>query len=209
MTLNLQETQRLVTDRAEAAPTWYVEDNRDPDEMIHPNSPSNPAPDSPARPEADRTSRVPNRQLPDLAATWALGAELAQRLPAGALVLLCGELGAGKTSLVQGLAVGLGIQETVTSPSFALAHHYTGKRANGTATALIHLDLYRIDHPAAADELLAQEMEEALFLGAVMVVEWPERLGEWPSPAWTITLTYADPNDPLAGRVATEAAPRS
>jgi tRNA threonylcarbamoyladenosine biosynthesis protein TsaE len=177
--------------------------------MIHPSSPPNSAPDSPARPEADRTSRIPTRELPDLAATWALGAELAQRLPVGAVMLLCGELGAGKTSLVQGLAVGLGIQETVTSPSFALAHHYTGKRANGTATALIHLDLYRIDHPAAADELLAQEMEEALFLGAVMVVEWPERLGEWPSPAWTITLTYSDPSDPLAGRVARVAPPPS
>ena len=171
--------------------------------MIHPNE----APDCLDPADVDHPSRVPNRQLPDLAATWVLGEELAQRLPAGAVVLLCGELGAGKTSLVQGMAVGLGIHETVTSPSFALAHHYTGKRANGTATALIHLDLYRIDDPAAADELLAQEMEEAMFLGAVMVVEWPERLGERPSPAWTITLTYADPNDPLAGRVAMEAAP--
>ena len=172
--------------------------------MIHPNS----APAFLVPAEANLTSRVPNRQLPDLAATWALGAELAQRLPAGTVMLLCGELGAGKTSLVQGLAMGLGIHETVTSPSFALAHHYTGKRSNGTATALVHLDLYRINNPAAAEELLAQEMEEALFLGAVMVVEWPERLGERPSPAWTITLSYADPSDPLAGRWALEAAPR-
>jgi tRNA threonylcarbamoyladenosine biosynthesis protein TsaE len=168
--------------------------------MIHPNS----AAGFRVPTDADRTSRVPNRQLPDLAATWALGAELAQRLPAGAVLLLFGELGAGKTSLVQGLAVGLGIHETVTSPSFDLDHHYTGKRANGTATALVHLDLYRIDDPAAADELFAQEMEEALFLGAVMVVEWPERLGEQPSPAWTISLTYADPSDPMAGRMAME-----
>jgi len=168
--------------------------------MNHPN----PAPGFHVPTDLDRSARVPNRQLPDLAATWALGEELAQRLPAGAVLLLRGELGAGKTSLVQGLAKGLGIHETVTSPSFALAHHYIGKRANGTATALVHIDLYRIDNPAAADELFAQEMEEALFLNAVMVVEWPERLGEQPSPAWTITLTYADPNDPLAGRVALE-----
>ena len=168
--------------------------------MNHPN----PAPGFHVPTDLDRSARVPNRQLPDLAATWALGEELAQRLPAGAVLLLRGELGAGKTSLVQGLAKGLGIHETVTSPSFALAHHYTGKRANGTATALVHIDLYRLEDPASADELLAQEMEEALFLKAVMVVEWPERLGEQPSPAWTITLTYADPSDPLAGRVALE-----
>ena len=166
--------------------------------MVHPN----PAPGFPDPAAAGHTARVPTRLLPDLAATWALGEELAQGVPAGAVLLLCGELGAGKTTLVQGLANGLGIPETVTSPSFALAHHYTGRRANGTPTALVHLDLYRIDHPAAADELFAQELEEALFLGAVMVVEWPERLGERPNPAWTITLTYADPSDPLAGRVA-------
>jgi tRNA threonylcarbamoyladenosine biosynthesis protein TsaE len=166
--------------------------------MVNPNA----APGFLGPAAADHDARVPNRMLPDLAATWALGEELAQQLPPGAVLLLCGDLGAGKTTLVQGLAKGLGIPETVTSPSFALAHHYTGRRANGTPTALVHLDLYRIDHPAAADELFAQEMEEALFLGAVMVVEWPERLGARPSPAWAITLTYADPGDPLAGRVA-------
>lgn len=166
--------------------------------MVHPN----PAPGFLDPAAADHTARLPIRMLPDLAATWALGEELAQGLQAGAVLLLCGELGAGKTTLVQGLAKGLGITETVTSPSFALAHHYTGRRANGTPTALIHLDLFRIDHPAAADELFAQEMEEALFLGAVMVVEWPERLGARPSPACSITLTYRDPRDPLAGRVA-------
>lgn len=166
--------------------------------MVQPNA----APGFLGPAAADHDARVPNRMLPDLAATWALGEELAQELPAGAVLLLCGDLGAGKTTLVQGLAKGLGILETVTSPSFALAHHYTGRRANGTPTALVHLDLYRIDHPGAADELFAQEMEEALFLGAVMVVEWPERLGARPSQAWEITLTYADPGDPLAGRVA-------
>ena len=166
--------------------------------MVHPSA----APGFLGPAADDHDARVPNRMLPDLAATWALGEELAQELLAGAVLLLCGDLGAGKTTLVQGLAKGLGILETITSPSFALAHHYTGRRANGTPTALVHLDLYRIDHPGAADELFAQEMEEALFLGAVMVVEWPERLGARPSQAWEITLTYADPGDPLAGRVA-------
>jgi tRNA threonylcarbamoyladenosine biosynthesis protein TsaE len=118
------------------------------------------------------------------------------------LVLLSGDLGAGKTSLVQGLAGGLGIRETITSPSFALAHHYSGQGSDGTETALIHLDLYRLDHGAAADELFGQEMEEAQYLEAFLVVEWPERLSVPPSPAWTISLAFADPNDPDAGRVA-------
>ena len=148
------------------------------------------------------------RPLPDIEATWALGEELAQRLPPGAVLMLSGELGAGKTSLVQGLAAGLGINETVTSPSFALAHHYRGQRPDGTATALIHLDLYRLELPAAADELFSQEMEEALFLGAFLAVEWPERLSEPPTPAWSVSLAFADPSDPGSGRVAfTSSAP--
>jgi len=167
--------------------------------MNHPN----PAPGFHVPTDLDRSARVPNRQLPDLAATWALGEELAQRLPAGAVLLLRGELGAGKTSLVQGLAKGLGIHETVTSPSFALAHHYTGKRANGTATALVHIDLYRLEDPASADELFAQEEEEAQALGAWLVVEWPERLPEPPSGAWQLVLEHR-----LEGRQAVLVPPR-
>jgi len=146
--------------------------------------------------------------LADAGATAALGQELArswlaQQDAAKPILLLEGNLGAGKTSLVQGIAAGLGIGEPVTSPSFALAQHYRGASpADGAATALVHLDLYRLEQPAAADELFAQEEEEALLLGALLAVEWPGRLSCRPEGAWLVTLQLADPSDPDAGRVA-------
>jgi len=134
-----------------------------------------------------------DRWLADETATRQLGFALASDLLAAlrhgrtALLLLGGELGAGKTCLVQGLAEGLGIGEPITSPTFALAQHYAG-RVKGQATALVHLDLYRLEPPAAADELFLQEEEEATALGAVLAVEWPERLGLVPEPAWRVQL---------------------
>lgn len=144
--------------------------------------------------------------LADAAATRALGAVLASRLlaqPGGPpMLLLQGDLGAGKTCLVQGLAGALGIEEPITSPTFALAQHYQGRLANGQSTALVHLDLYRLEQPAAADELLAQEEEDALELGALLAVEWPERLSRLPADAWLLKLQLTDPHNPAAGRVA-------
>jgi tRNA threonylcarbamoyladenosine biosynthesis protein TsaE len=135
-------------------------------------------------------------QLADADATRALGRRLAARLLEEtaadqlAILLLQGDLGAGKTCLVQGLAEGLGISEPITSPTFALAHHYRGTRGN-RPTALVHLDLYRLEHPAAADELFAQEEEEALAQGALLAVEWPERLSFVPAPCWRVELDLA------------------
>ena len=141
--------------------------------------------------------------LADAAATTALGRALAEQwlaLPAATrpVLLLQGDLGAGKTCLVQGLAEGLGLDEAVTSPTFALAQHYSAP----AATPLVHLDLYRLELPAAADELFAQEEEEALALGALMAVEWPGRLSFVPEGAWQLALALADPADPEAGRLA-------
>lgn len=136
--------------------------------------------------------------LEDAAASAALGRRLAGALAPGDLLLLRGDLGAGKTTLVQGLAVGLGIDEAVTSPSFALAQHYPGQ---GERPGLVHVDLYRLEDPHSADELFAQELEEALSLGAVLAVEWPERLSQPPVGAWRLSLEHADPADPDAGRI--------
>ena len=141
--------------------------------------------------------------LADAAATARLGRDLADRwlaLPQAArpVLLLLGDLGAGKTCLVQGLAEGLGLNEAVTSPTFALAQHYSAP----AATPLVHLDLYRLELPAAADELFAQEEEEAQALGALMAVEWPGRLSFVPEGAWQLALELADPADPDAGRLA-------
>jgi len=157
------------------------------------------------------------RLLSDPTATAALGRELAAELlawqrcgqsAAPLLLLLFGDLGAGKTCLVQGLAESLGIGEPITSPTFALAQHYEGHLADGTPTALVHLDLYRLEQAAAADELLIQEEEEASSLGAVMAVEWPERLSAVPAGAWVVELELACPNDPERGRLARIKPPR-
>jgi tRNA threonylcarbamoyladenosine biosynthesis protein TsaE len=139
--------------------------------------------------------------LADADATLAFGRQLASRLPPASTLLLHGDLGAGKTCLVQGLAAGLGIDEPITSPTFALAQHYRLAGIKGPAgCGLVHLDLYRLGLPAAADELFAQEEEEARALGALLAVEWPERLSGLPANCWQVHLNLADPHNPDAGR---------
>ena len=133
------------------------------------------------------------RILDDLEATKDLGRMLEARLKANDILLLRGPLGAGKTSLVQGLADALGIQEPITSPTFALAQHYP----EGTPP-LVHLDLYRLEQASAADDLFLQEEEEANAMGALLVVEWPERLSLSLPDAWLLDLNYA----PRGGRIA-------
>ena len=83
-------------------------------------------------------------------------------------MLLSGELGAGKTAFVRGLAAGLGIDpDAVSSPTFTLVHEYRGGRLT-----LYHADLYRLDKAAAAD----LGLEEMGVAGGVLAVEWPNRL---------------------------------
>jgi len=98
--------------------------------------------------------------------TRALGAALAARLEAGDVICLYGDLGAGKTTFVQGLAEGLGVSRPVTSPSFTLVHEHRGR------LLFYHLDLYRL----SADDLLEAGIEEVLGAAAVVAVEWAERL---------------------------------
>ncbi len=129
--------------------------------------------------------------LADADATHARGIALARELPKGSVLLLSGELGAGKTSLVQGIAAGLGISEAVTSPTFALAQHYS-RPDTPQQPVLVHLDLYRLELPEAADELFAQEEELAAESGALLAVEWPQRLSFSPSVAWQLQLLYCD-----------------
>ena len=103
------------------------------------------------------------------AATRELAARLGSHLAPGDLVTLRGELGAGKTEFVRGLALGLEVDpEAVASPSFALAYEYQGR------CPLVHLDLYRL--PDLAPEFLP-DLEDYLFGPQVTAVEWAERLG--------------------------------
>ena len=133
--------------------------------------------------------------LADADATRAYGRRLARTLLAtgaagGVVVLLQGPLGAGKTCLVGGIALALAIGEPVTSPTFALAQHYRGQWRQ-QPQALAHLDLYRLEQPVAADQLFWEEEELAHEQGALLVVEWPERLSRWPRDAWYLQLHMA------------------
>ena len=100
--------------------------------------------------------------------TGALGEAWGRAAPRGLVIGLTGELGAGKTQLVKGLARGLGITRRVTSPSFALVNEYREGRL-----PLFHLDLYRLDTP---EQILGAGLEPYLFEpDGVAVVEWIER----------------------------------
>ncbi len=100
--------------------------------------------------------------------TRALAARLAATLDPGAVVLVSGDLGAGKTVFVRGLAEGLGLDSSeVTSPTFTLVHEYAGGRL-----PLVHVDLYRLES-ADLDEL---GLDAELAARGVVAVEWPERL---------------------------------
>ena len=107
-------------------------------------------------------------------ATVALAAAVGERLAPGDVVALEGDLGAGKTVFVKGVAAGLGIDpEAVTSPTFTLVHEYGAGKAR---CRLFHLDLYRIDHPDAVQGL---GWDEAVGGRGVALVEWADRAGGW------------------------------
>jgi tRNA threonylcarbamoyladenosine biosynthesis protein TsaE len=100
--------------------------------------------------------------------TQQVARELASRLKAGDVLLLSGNLGAGKTTFVRGLAEGLGIDPTeVSSPTFTIVHEYRGGRLT-----LYHADLYRLERTATEDVGL----EEMGVKDGVLAIEWPDRL---------------------------------
>ncbi len=100
--------------------------------------------------------------------TRRLGERLAELLRAGDVVLLSGELGAGKTVFVQGIARRLGFEGSVSSKSFVLLGEYAGR------VKLYHADLYRLESPQEVEELALDEISA----DGVLVVEWPERAGD-------------------------------
>ena len=122
----------------------------------------------------------------NLTETLKLGEKLSQKLNPQSIVLLQGPIGAGKTSLVQGIAKGLSISEDITSPTFALSHHYSSGKI-----PLIHLDLYRLENLYSAKEVFFSEEEEALQSNAILVIEWPELVEPFIKDFWKIEISYA------------------
>src|SRR5262249_31522907 len=102
--------------------------------------------------------------------TRSLAAELAAALPADATLALHGNLGAGKTTFVQGLARGFGIDDAVTSPTFTI---FTLHR--GSARTLVHLDAYRLDNPRQIEALM---LEDFLTSPWCLAIEWPEKVAD-------------------------------
>jgi tRNA threonylcarbamoyladenosine biosynthesis protein TsaE len=103
----------------------------------------------------------------DEAATERLAARLADSLRAGDVLALHGDLGAGKTCFIRGLARGLGVDRHVHSPTFTLINEYPGR------LRLLHMDLYRIEPGAALDAL---DLDDYLFGDGVCAIEWAERI---------------------------------
>ena len=101
--------------------------------------------------------------------TETLGARLAAGLPGGAVVAMYGDLGAGKTAFVRGMARGMGLNCRVSSPTFTIVNEYLGERE------LIHFDMYRL---SGADELFDIGWEDYLARGAVCAVEWSENVAD-------------------------------
>ncbi len=120
--------------------------------------------------------------------TRALGEKLAGRLQPGDVLLLEGDLGAGKSELTRGIAKGLGVTETVTSPSFTILNVYESGRC-----PLYHFDWYRLE---SAEELYELGMDEYLGGDGIAVVEWPGRCPDAvPEGAVRIRMTAAGENE--------------
>lgn len=101
--------------------------------------------------------------------TRAFAADMAKRLSAGDVLCLYGDLGAGKTAFVQGLAKGLGIDEPITSPTFTIVNEYEGR------LPLYHFDVYRI---ADSDEMYEVGFDEYVYGEGVSVIEWPQLIAD-------------------------------
>ncbi len=123
--------------------------------------------------------------LPNFEATKALGQKLGQNLPQGSVLLLKGDLGAGKTTLVQGIGEGLGITDPIVSPTFTLINEYNQGRL-----PLYHLDLYRLQPEEVAELYLEQYWEQGEVLPGITAIEWPEKLPYLPLNYLEIQLSY-------------------
>lgn len=125
--------------------------------------------------------------LADAAATQKLGIALGQSLNPGNVILLQGDLGTGKTTLVQGLGQGLGISDPIVSPTFTLINEYMEGRL-----PLYHLDLYRLEPKQVTALNLETYWEGVEVRPGIVAIEWAERMPYKPENYLGVHLTYAD-----------------
>jgi tRNA threonylcarbamoyladenosine biosynthesis protein TsaE len=123
--------------------------------------------------------------LADSGATRSLGLTMGTSLPAGSVILLTGELGSGKTTLVQGIGEGLGIQDPIISPTFSIINEYTEGRI-----PLYHLDLYRLEQKEVQALNLESYWEGIEVTPGITAIEWSERMPYMPKSYLNITLSY-------------------
>lgn len=120
-------------------------------------------------------------------ATRELAAALSRLVAPGDLILLAGELGAGKTAFAQGLGAGLGISEQITSPTFTLARHYEGR------LTLHHVDVYRLERLSEMQDI---GLAELLDSDGVVVIEWGDAIAPaLPAAYLEVRLTYGAGDD--------------
>ena len=118
--------------------------------------------------------------------TISFGKDFVKNLKPQSIVILKGPIGAGKTSFVKGIGQGLCIKESITSPTFALSHHYESGSMH-----LIHMDLYRVESSLSAKELFIEEEEELEANNGLLVIEWPELIEPILEIYWKIEIDYA------------------
>jgi len=128
--------------------------------------------------------------LADPEATRSLGISLGQSLPAGSIILLAGDLGSGKTTLVQGIGEGLGIVDAIVSPTFTLLNEYLEGRL-----PLYHLDLYRLQPPEVGSLYLENYWSGIEVPLGIVAIEWAERLPYQPPSYLEINLYYTTKGD--------------
>ncbi len=126
-------------------------------------------------------------RLPDAQATYALGKQLGTILAAGSVILLAGDLGAGKTTLVQGIGAGLGIADAIDSPTFTLINEYTEGRL-----PLYHLDLYRLQPEEIKTLHLDIYWEGKEVAPGITAIEWGQRLPYQPPNYLEIQLIHTE-----------------
>jgi len=128
------------------------------------------------------------------AETILLGEQFARQLSRGDLVVLNGELGAGKTEFVKGICNYYAVEDLVTSPTFSIINQYSGVFPEGDSVKLYHVDLYRVESPG---ELVEIGFDDMVFAhDAIKLVEWPAHAADHlPDKYWSVSLETSDDDD--------------